>query len=349
MTETAPQVVLPCDQLETTIDWFAAAGFRMLLLRPADDPSVALLEGHGLTLRLDSAAPSADITLRIPVEHVPTPPTQTAPNGTVLLFVPSTQPDSLPLNDPAFVHDRHVESTAGRGRAGMHYRDLIPDRQGGRWIASHISIPVGGPVADYVHHHHIRFQMIFCHAGWADLVYEDQGEPFRFEAGDCVLQPPHIRHQVLRTSDDFDVVEVSSPAEHDTLRDHELTLPTGVIDARRDFNGQRFAWHRASTATWLPWHTAGFTASDFDFETSTNGLAQVCVVRSSPGASLIDHVAAGEFTLWFVRSGTGTLRRNGESHPICELDSLVLVEGERYDLTDLSDGFEFLEVRATHP
>ena len=83
------------------------------------------------------------------------------------------------------------------GRAGMIYRDLLPDRQGGRFIASHITIPDGGPVPDYVHHHDVRFQVIHCVRGWVDVVYEDQGPPFRMHAGDTVLQPPHIRHRVL--------------------------------------------------------------------------------------------------------------------------------------------------------
>src|SRR6187401_3442888 len=38
------------------------------------------------------------------------------------------------------------------GRAGMMYRDLIPDRMDGKMIASHIRITVGGPVSDYVHY-----------------------------------------------------------------------------------------------------------------------------------------------------------------------------------------------------
>jgi hypothetical protein len=33
-----------------------------------------------------------------------------------------------------------------RGRAGMDYRDLLPGRLGGRYIASHIRIASGGPV-----------------------------------------------------------------------------------------------------------------------------------------------------------------------------------------------------------
>src|SRR5678816_2907520 len=47
------------------------------------------------------------------------------------------------------------------GRAGMEYRDLLPDRLGGRLIASHIRIRDGGPVPDYVHYHAIDFQLIY--------------------------------------------------------------------------------------------------------------------------------------------------------------------------------------------
>jgi len=39
--------------------------------------------------------------------------------------------------------DRHGWHT---GRAGMHYRDLIPDRWDGRFVASHIAVPAGGEV-----------------------------------------------------------------------------------------------------------------------------------------------------------------------------------------------------------
>ena len=110
------------------------------------------------------------------------------------------------------------------GRAGMLYRDLIPSRLGGRFIASHISIPTGGEVPDYVHFHKVRFQMIYCIFGWAKLVYECQGEPFVMNAGDCVLQPPEIRHRVLETSDKFEVLEIGCPAIHETFADHELPL-----------------------------------------------------------------------------------------------------------------------------
>ena len=227
----------------------------------------------------------------------------------------------------------------------MGYRDLIPNRQGGRFIASHIRIPTGGPVPDYTHHHHIRFQMIFCHQGWADLVYEDQGPPFRFEAGDCVLQPPHIRHQVLATSDAFEVVEIGCPADHDTLRDNQMDLPTATVDPDRDFGGQRFVWHRAAESAAGSWRLPGFDFTNFGIDAATVGLATVGIVAASNGESMDSFTHSGEFMFWFVREGSATLHRNGEEHPIGPRDAVTFAPDETYSLTNASEDFEFLEVK----
>src|SRR5262245_30514988 len=114
------------------------------------------------------------------------------------------------------------------GRAGMQYRDLIPGRLGGRFIASHIRILDGGETQDYVHYHKAIFQMIYCKAGWARVVYEDQGPPFALEAGDCVLQPPEIRHRVLESSAGLEVIEVACPGVYERWVGHAVSLPTGV-------------------------------------------------------------------------------------------------------------------------
>jgi quercetin dioxygenase-like cupin family protein len=130
------------------------------------------------------------------------------------------------------------------GRAGMQYRDLIPERPG--FIASHIRVPDGGPVPDYVHYHAIAFQMIYCYRGWVRLVYEDQGDPFVMHAGECVTQPPQIRHRVLECSPGLEVVEIATPASHATFVDHALALPNGVCD--REWSGQRFVHLREGFA-----------------------------------------------------------------------------------------------------
>ena len=104
----------------------------------------------------------------------------TAPNGTRIELRAAEPALSVPAGEPSFCVSRADDGAEWViGRAGMRYRDLLPDRQGGRFIASHIAIPDGGPVPDYVHYHRIRFQLIYCHRGWVRVVYEDQGDAVR--------------------------------------------------------------------------------------------------------------------------------------------------------------------------
>jgi len=166
-----------------------AAGFRIDVIYPADDPHTALLTKDRERVRLSK------------------------PDATPL-------PDGLPSFEPESVLTK-AGAAAGQGRAGMLYRDLIPNRLGGRYIASHISIPGGGPVSDWVHYHRIALQMIYVRRGWVRVVYQDQGEPFVMNEGDLVLQPPELRHRVLESSGPLEVVEITAPAAHETFADHE--------------------------------------------------------------------------------------------------------------------------------
>lgn len=165
----------------------------------------------------------------------------------------------------------------------MLYRDLVPSRLGGAVIASHIRVPGSGPVPDWVHFHRVAFQMIFCRRGRVRLVYEDQGPPFELEPGDCVLQPPEIRHRVLE-SDGLEVVEVTCPSAHETVADEEMTLPTEAYRPDRRFGGQVFVRHRAREAAWRPTWADGFEARDTGIGEATGGVARARVVRGAAGA-----------------------------------------------------------------
>jgi len=233
------------------------------------------------------------------------------------------------------------------GRAGMRYRDLLPDREGGRFIASHIVIPDGGPVPDYVHHHRVRLQVLYCAAGWARLVYEDQGPPFVFAAGDCVLQPPGIRHQVLESSTGLEVVEVTSPAEHETFVDHDLDLPTPRRDPTRSFGGQRFVHRRAAEARWQPWRATGFECREAGIGPATDGLAEVRVVR--PVGPPLDGVTLGghdgELVFWFVAAGETELRvGDGGAQRLARGDAVAVPANAPHALTAWTDDLELLEV-----
>src|SRR4029434_638049 len=161
----------------------------------------------------------------------------------------------------------------------------------------------GGETQDYVHYHKALFQIIYCKAGWARVVYEDQGPPFALEAGDCVLQPPEIRHRVLESSPGLEVIEVACPAEYETRADNEMLLPTREVLPERLFGGQRFALHRAREASWAPWRLDGFEARDTGIVAATNGLAAACVVKSDSQITAMAKGREGDLLFLFILQG----------------------------------------------
>lgn len=230
----------------------------------------------------------------------------------------------------------------------VHYRDLIPGRLGGAIIASHIRIPDAGPVPDKVHYHTVGFQLIFCINGWVRLVYEDQGPPFILSAGDCVIQPPQIRHRVLEASDNLQVIEIGVPAEHMTTIDHDMPLPTPHLRPDREWAGQRFVHSLAKDATWTPWRLPGFEVRDTGIGAGTKGLATVRVARPVEGGDKDAGVVAShtsDILFTFVLTGSCTLYgENQGAHALTEGDAYVIPPDLKTSLTDCSDDLTLLEV-----
>lgn len=347
MTEATVQVVLPCSDLAETIDFFVhQLNFAVEEIWPADEPHVAVLFGHGTRLRLDCSYQGDPGLLILAMSSSGESSDLVAPNGTRIVHeVPPTSSDLPPL-DQTLTIARLKDETWGVGRASMRYRDLIPQREGGRFIASHIHIPNGGPVPDYVHHHDIRFQMIFVRSGWVEVVYEDQGDPFVMVAGDCVLQPPHIRHQVLNSSDDLEVIEIGSPAEHRTYGDRSMRLPTPDLAADRDFGGQRFVRHIAQDAAWDASRFAGLEARDTRISGATSGLADVQVLRPTATAANQDPQAhEGEFQFFFLLAGSVDLELNGKNEHLVSGDSATIPADVTFRFREPSNDLEILDVR----
>ena len=339
------EVQLPCADLAPTLAFFVEQlGFRVEVIFPAEEPTTASLSGHGLRLRLAPLGGDAGV-IRLACARLDAadPRVLVAPNGTRVELVEADPPIVQPLFQQAFVLTRAAEGPQpGAGRAGMIYRDLIPDRMGGAVVASHITIPEGGPVADWVHFHKVGFQMIFCRSGWVRLVYEDQGEPFILAAGDCVLQPPRIRHRVLESSAGLEVVELGCPALHETLADHEMALPTGRRLPDRDFSGQVFLRHIAAETPWVS-HGEGFERRDTGMTRATHGLADVAVLRPA-SATRLDVIAhGGELLFGFVLDGAAVLERDGD-HPLIGADAFVIPRGQDWALRDCSADFSLLQV-----
>ncbi|MCY4191048.1 MAG: AraC family ligand binding domain-containing protein [Rhodospirillaceae bacterium] len=348
---TQAEIVLPGRQFDDTLSFFREKlGFRLDAICPADNPAVATLSAYGVRIRLDRTVtgPSPDLFIRTesPDALFDGMAERVAPNGTKIRFESGNPPLALPrLQQAVTVRQMDDEASWGTGRAGMLYRDLIPGREGGRFIASHIRIPNGGPVPDNVHFHKIRFQMIYVYKGWVRLVYEDQGEPFVMEAGSCVLQPPQIRHRVLESSDGLEVIEIGSPADHMTLLDHDLDLPTGKTDPARDFSGQRYALHVAATATWSEGPLDGFKSREVGIAEATDGLARVAVLRQQTDALNVADRHDGEFLFQFVLEGGVTLALQDRQYALQAGDSFTLPADVDYSLSEASGPLELLRVQ----
>jgi uncharacterized protein YjlB len=73
-----------------------------------------------------------------------------------------------------------------------------------------------------LHQHLCDFQMFYVMKGWVKFIYDGQEGELTFRAGDCVLQPAAIVHNELACSDDFEILEIYSPAVHETCSVAEL-------------------------------------------------------------------------------------------------------------------------------
>ncbi len=311
MTNSDPpaEVVLPAEPLAPTCEFFVERlGFQLRTIFPADAPRVAVLDGPGLRVRLDARHTGAPGLLRLPRVEGLAPEGTRAPNGTHIEW----QTPAGHLHVPALVPDLVLQypsdpSAWSRGRAGMGYRDLLPGRLGGHTVASHIRIADCGPVPDYVHHHGVRFQIIYCHRGRVRVVYQDQGEPFWMEPGDCVLQPPGIRHRVLESSDGLELIEVGCPAEHETCTDPTLELPNGPARPGLEYGGQRFVRSCAEHASWEVDEACGLALRDTGIAEASDGVTSVRVLRPVGDAREIDLTGDDPLQFFYVLSGSATV------------------------------------------
>jgi len=361
------------EELAADIARLQSDGYRLDLIRPADNPTQALMSRRGQIIRLqvgDADAGEFRSDAR-GVDEIAASALRQSSGGSTLedadlrhspeVSYPGTLGGGLTIS-------RLSEAEFGVGRAGMAYRDLVPGRNGGRVIASHIRIDEGGRVADYVHYHDIGFQVIFCVSGWVEVVYEDQGPPFRLLPGDCVLQPPGIRHRVLRCSPGLEVVEIGSPAVHDTRVDHELRLPNDVVQPEREFGGQRFVRHQAAAGDWDPCGQERFELRHTGVAAGSRGAGSVDVIRLCAGsggyADFGYDMGANrrpdretEFVLGFVLGGSCDVNIDAdesgyiEKHHLLQADSFVLSgvgsspTERRCSLNRCSDDFELLVVK----
>ena len=114
-------------------------------------------------------------------------------------------------------HLRDAQFKSGGLRSFFEYRDLgIKEVTGGKVLAHIIRARPGAQGVTGAHLHNLEFQMYYVIKGWIEFDYEGVGA-VRAEAGTCVYQPPGIKHDELAHSDDLELIEITLPAEFETV------------------------------------------------------------------------------------------------------------------------------------
>ncbi len=101
-------------------------------------------------------------------------------------------------------------------RAFFKYRDLgVTAGTSGRMRAQITSTTAGMSRPTGWHRHLCDMQFVYILDGWVELEFEGQGT-VRLEPGDSVLIPGGMPHNEIRTSDRFELLELSVPAQMGT-------------------------------------------------------------------------------------------------------------------------------------
>lgn len=334
--------VVPSCDIQADIAFYTRdLGMRLLSVYPAVNPMIAELSGLGLSLRLDSNLHNDQPgMLLIKTEEKPEQILR-SPSGTTIVWerAANAEPQSFDT------HRLEICTLRGSspwvvGRAGTHTRDLIPSRLGGGIVASHIRIPNGGPVADRVHFHTTSFQLVYCVRGWLKLVYEDQGPAITLKAGDCVTQPPHIRHRVIETSNGLEVIEIGMPGEHITAIDNDMSLPNDRVDSHRLFDGQRFCHHRIANASWAPHRLPGFVSCDTGAAVASGHIAGAEILRAAHASQPYKVTHGADVLFSFVLAGSVRL----DKQLLVAGDAFTVPPDDVYKVSDISSDAALLEV-----
>ena len=115
---------------------------------------------------------------------------------------------------------RHADAEGfDRGlRAFFEYRDLGVKGEGtAGGFGAHVirAVPGEHPEPKW-HQHRLDFQFVVVLRGWVRFEYEDAGEVL-LQAGSTVLQPPMVKHREIAHSDDLELIEITQPAEFETI------------------------------------------------------------------------------------------------------------------------------------
>ncbi len=121
------------------------------------------------------------------------------------------QPTATPAMTVAVSRASDPHLVAGR-RAFFTYRDLgVTDGTAGRMRAQITSATAGMSRPTGWHRHICDMQFVYVLDGWLELEFAGR-DTVRLERGDSVMIPGGTPHNETRTSDSFELLELSVPA-----------------------------------------------------------------------------------------------------------------------------------------
>jgi|TARA_B110000881_G_scaffold113076_1_gene99335 quercetin dioxygenase-like cupin family protein len=102
-------------------------------------------------------------------------------------------------------------------RGFFEYKNLgIEEATSGDFGANVIKAVDGKHANGEWHYHKLTFQMVYILKGSVEFEYKGEGT-FILEKGDVVYQPSEIHHREIKHSDDLELIEITSPAEFETI------------------------------------------------------------------------------------------------------------------------------------
>ena len=126
-------------------------------------------------------------------------------------------PDSATLSGQkssgqTVAHARIAEPRLVKGRREFFsYRDLgVAEGSAGTMRAQVMKSSQGLSRPTGWHYHECDGQFIYILKGWVDLQFED-GRTIRVEEGDSLFIPGYMRHNEIATSEEMEILEVSTP------------------------------------------------------------------------------------------------------------------------------------------
>jgi len=126
-------------------------------------------------------------------------------------------PDSAALSAPRtsgqkVAHARIAEPRLVKGRRDFFsYRDLgVAEGSAGVLRAQVMKSSKGMSEPTGWHYHECDGQFVYILKGWVDLQFE-YGRTVRVEEGDSLFIPGYLRHNEIATSEEMEILEVSTP------------------------------------------------------------------------------------------------------------------------------------------